>query len=142
MTKIAIVPGDGIGQEVIEQGVRILELMAPQRGFHLATALKPGLASEEFVGMLVFLIRPPAEAVAALTHLGVRKRLHLQVHVQMENLIVTEGVLPPGTPQAQIAAEPAAQVAIHLNRRLGSLSAGNGQRNTVLRGKKRHGPRQ
>ena len=118
-----------------------LELMAPQRGFHLATALKPGLASEKFVGMLVFLIRPPAEAVAALTHLGVRKRLHLQVHVQMENLIVTEGVLPPGTPQPQIAAEPAAQVAIHLNRRLGSLSAGNGQRNTVLRGKKRHGPR-
>ena len=119
-----------------------LELMAPQRGFHHATAFKPGLAGKEFVGMLVLLVRPPAEAVAALTHLGVCERLHFQVHVQVENLVVTEGVLPPGTPQPQIAAEPAAQVAIHLNRRLGSHSAGNGQRNTVLRRKKRHGPRQ
>ena len=115
--------------------------MAPQRGFHHTTALKPRLTREKLVRMLVVLIGPPAEAVATLPRLGMGKDLHLQIHVQMKNLVVTEGVLPPGTPQPQIATEPAAQVAVDLNRWTSSHSAGNGQRNTVLRGKERHGPR-
>ena len=33
MARIAVVPGDGIGSEVIEQGVRVLEALAPDLEF-------------------------------------------------------------------------------------------------------------
>ena len=33
MAKIAVVPGDGIGTEVIEQGVRVLKQVAPDLAF-------------------------------------------------------------------------------------------------------------
>ena len=100
----------------VEVAAAALQLMAPERGLHDAVALVPGFAREKLVRMLIGAVGPPGEAITALPCGRFGKGLHLQVHVHMQHLIVTEGVLPVGPPDAEVARKPTAQIAVHLDR--------------------------
>ena len=101
----------------VEVSATALQLMPPERGFHHPTALVPGFACKEFVGVLVVFIGPPAEAIPAFASCRFGKGLHFQVHVHMQHLLITEGVLPAGAPDPEVATKPPAQVAVHLDGR-------------------------
>ena len=41
--RIAVIPGDGIGKEVVPEGVRVLEVAAKKFGFELLTTISTSL---------------------------------------------------------------------------------------------------
>jgi len=64
--------------------------MAAQGGFHRAFADVTGLDVEE----VVFLLRPPGKAIARLGFSLILKRFDPQEHVDPQDLIVGEKILP------------------------------------------------
>ena len=125
----------------VEVTAAALQLVAPEGGFHHTVSLVPGLTGKELVSMLIVLVGPPTEAVAAFARRWLREGLHLEMHVDMQNAVVTEGVLTTRTPYTEIAREPAAKVAVHLDGRRTETGCMPRERDTVLRRKKRHRPR-
>ena len=87
------------------------QLMAAERGIHAALSHIAGLDLEE----VVFLLRPPGEAVAGLHVDLIFERLDAQQHVDPQDLVVREEVLPARAPEPQVAVEPAADAAVQLN---------------------------
>merc|ERR1711965_12062 len=103
----------------VEVTTAALKLMSPKSCFHHPLALVPRFPLKE--RFRHFTLRPPTKAVAAFASLRLSKGFHLQVHVQMKNLVVAKGVLTPRAPQTKIASKPATQARVHLNRRRRSI---------------------
>ena len=100
-----------LGGGAAEVAAATPQLMATEGGIHGALADVAGFALKE----VVFLLRPPGEAIAGLHLRLIVKRLHPQQHVHPQHFIVGEEVLTTRPPQPQVAVEPTPQGGVELN---------------------------
>ena len=119
MTKIAVVPGDGIGVEVTRQAVKVLECVAGPAGLDLELVewdlgaeryLRTGIAitdeemaelETEYRAILLGALgdpRVPDHAHAREILLGLRFRLDLYVNLRPVRLHAVDVLAPPGHP--------------------------------------------
>ena len=71
--KIAVLPGDGTGPEVVAEGLKVLRAAAARQGFGVSTTMYDfGGACQGDKAAIVFRFEDPDRAIEALQKAGVR----------------------------------------------------------------------